>query len=202
MAEESVVNRYDRQERIQGWSQEKLTSSRIAVIGSDIMANYAALSAAALGFGGLSILGQGGITRELLAQHSDDGRTPDFSEGFLYFDAHPGNYKAEAIAEFCVKLNPYIAMRGLKITGSRPGNEILIGDPEFIIDVTNDPFSKALVLEYGSKHRIPVVSAAADAYGGCIGVYQPGQRRPDRKKLLENLGFEELQNKAQGTTPR
>ena len=47
----AVNDRYNRQELISGWDQDKLNNSRAVVIGSGNLANYTLASLAALGVG-------------------------------------------------------------------------------------------------------------------------------------------------------
>ena len=58
MTEASSESRYHRQESLlagEGWEQSKLNRARVAVIGSDALANYAALTLSAFGFGNIDI---------------------------------------------------------------------------------------------------------------------------------------------------
>jgi adenylyltransferase/sulfurtransferase len=197
---ETIVNRYDRQELIEGWDQEKLEKARIAVVGTDILANYATITLAALGFGNLEVYGPGFVTAEMLANHERNDNAPDFSSGFLYFESDEGDSKAEAIAGFVKKLNPLVDTFGTNVDLCRAGNINIIGQPDIIVDTTNDPASKIAVVEYAGKKRIPVVSMSSSGTGAGVGVYDPRSRRRDKKKLIENIVFAEFRGQRQGTS--
>ncbi|MBW2993651.1 ThiF family adenylyltransferase, partial [Candidatus Woesearchaeota archaeon] len=69
-----------------------------------------------------------------------------------------------------------------------------------IIETTNDPASKFMIIEYASQKRIPVISMSASEYKAKLGVYNPHSRRRDKKKLIENIVFAEFTGKRQGPT--
>ncbi|MBW2993101.1 hypothetical protein KY317_00835, partial [Candidatus Woesearchaeota archaeon] len=81
---EGIVNRYDRQERISGWNQEKLEKAKVVVVGNDIMANYCAITLAAFGFGSIELYGPGFVTKDTLSNFKKNNAQHDYSDGFLY----------------------------------------------------------------------------------------------------------------------
>jgi molybdopterin/thiamine biosynthesis adenylyltransferase len=197
---ENIVNRYDRQQLIQGWDQEKLEKAKIAVVGTGILGNYTALCLAALGFGKIGIYGSGFVTRDMLKNYEKNSMKPDYSEGFLYFDSKEDEPKADAIAEFIKKINPLVDSYGVNIDMCRQGNISLLGNPDLIFDATNDPASKIALIEYAAEKRIPVISMSTSETSAKIGVYNPNDNRQDKKKLIENIIFAEFKDKKQGTT--
>src|SRR3989344_3767011 len=50
-----VINRYDRQERIPSWNQDKLRNAKIAIFGSSYLSNFLSASLAALGIGKIRV---------------------------------------------------------------------------------------------------------------------------------------------------
>jgi len=210
---ENVVDRYDRQQRIEGWRQEALGSAKVAIIGNDVLANYTALTMAALGFGDIEIYGTGKIDDKIWENfhpkknrgnnNSGNFEKPDYSTGFLYFESRKGQDKSGAIAEFIKKVNPFIKTQGVSISIGRSTTELeILGKPSVIIDTTNNPISKISAIEYGIKNQIPVVSMVSDEYSSAAGIYDPksSMDATARKKLLENLLFIDYQGKKQGTT--
>lgn len=196
---ENIVNRYDRQQLIEGWQQEKLENAKVAVIGSDILANFTALALAALGFGTIEIYGQGIVTEQMLANYERNSLKPDYSQGFLYFDSEAGESKAEAIASFIKKVNPLVDTYGINIDMSKTGNIAVLGSPDIIFDATNDPASKIAAIEYAEQKKVPLISMSSSLLNAGIGTCNPASRA-DKRKLISNIVFAEFKDKAQGTT--
>lgn len=197
---EDAVNRYDRQNLIEGWQQEKLEKAKVAVVGTDVLANYTAITLAALGFGNIEIYGPGFVTEDILRNHEKNSKIPDYSQGFLYFDSEEGSSKSEEIADFIKKLNPFVDSAGVTIDLCRAGNMGIIGTPDVIFEATNDTASKIAVIEYAAKKGMPVVSMSSQPAGSGVGFYNPRARSADKKKLIENIVFAEFRGKKQGTT--
>ncbi len=197
---EHLMNRYNRQELIAGWDQSKLENASIAIIGTDILANFSAITLAALGFGDIEIYGPGFVTRSMLTNYGKNRNNPDYSEGFLYFDAHAGDPKAEVIASFIKKLNPLVDAFGVNIDLCRAENRNVIGKPDIILETTNDPASKIVAIEYAAQHNIPLVSMSSSSMYAGVGFFDPRSNREDMMKLIENIVFAELKGMPQGTT--
>ena len=56
-----MENLYDRQQRIEGWSQEKLSNAKITIVGDGPVAKYTLLSLVCLGAGHIRIIGDSDI---------------------------------------------------------------------------------------------------------------------------------------------
>ena len=81
-----VANRYNRQELIEGWKQDKLRKSSIAVVGSGTLADFTASSLVALGFGNVELY--------------DNARVQDSYDGEFLLSlarARKGDSKVEAL---------------------------------------------------------------------------------------------------------
>jgi molybdopterin-synthase adenylyltransferase len=197
---ESVLNRYDRQQLIDGWKQEKLTDAKIAIIGSDALTHYLAITTAALGFGHIEIFGSGFVSDGNLSNHRKNERKPDYSEGFLYFDSAAGDGKAQAVSDFIKKLNPLVDSFAANIDISRCVDLSILGTPDIIFEATNNPASKLAAVEYCNQKKIPLISISSSEQSSAIGIYSPRQSRTDQKKFIENIIFPEYLGKKQGTT--
>jgi len=196
---ENIANRYDRQELIQGWNQEKLKNSRIAIIGNNILANYSAITLASLGFGTIEIFGNGVITNDTLLNFRRNNLDPDYSSGFLYFDSNIGDVKSEVIAEFIKKFNPLVDSYGVNIDMCKSGNMNLLNGPDIIIETTNDPASKIEAIEYSIAKKIPIISMSSNEIKSSVGMFNPNSRIQNQRKFIENIIFAEYNNKKQGT---
>ena len=176
-----VVNdRYNRQELIQGWNQEKLERSRVVVVGSGSLANYTLASLAAIGVGNIEIYDPAKVN----AEH--DGE-------FLLFGAKQGDSKTKALEEILKQINPGLRVKGLPMNLSSPLISIL-GKPDLIIDATNSPQSKQSILLYGNSKKIGVISTSADYVRSEMYYVSPGEDT-EKAKLKEYFG------KHQGSIP-
>jgi len=136
---EETENRYERQERIQGWDQEKLTKTNIAIVGAGHIGNYLAASLGALGVGNLKIYDDETIDHSLLGKKHQDRE-------FLLSRKRYNLSKSEALEEKISKINPLINIAGLHFEIDRI-NEFLLGKPDYLIVAKND---KSTIKKYHS----------------------------------------------------
>jgi len=194
----SNESRYQRQAALlqnQGWDQSKLENSKIAVVGSDALANYTALTLSAFGFGNIELYGQGKVDDLILNNYQ---RTNDFdySNGFLFFEAERSKNKAKALEEIIGKINPEIDFKGINLGLQRSENCELIKKPDLIIDTTNDSYSKLSLIDHALVNDIPLISMSAGTHKGGVGIINYNETG-DQRKLLENLLFSELNTQKQ-----
>ncbi|MBI2045368.1 ThiF family adenylyltransferase [Candidatus Pacearchaeota archaeon] len=142
----AVNDRYNRQELISGWNQERLNASRTVVFGSGNLANYTLVSLAALGIGNVEIY---------------DTAKVNLDREFLLFQAGEGEYKAKALERMLKQINPVSRIRGVSTPMSAPLLTI-IGKPDVIIDTTNSQKSKNDILKYAMSRGVRVISASSD----------------------------------------
>jgi molybdopterin/thiamine biosynthesis adenylyltransferase len=131
------LERYDRQIRIWGEEgQRRISEAKVTIVGSGDLAKYTAMPLTALGIGQLRLLGsrQEGVLLDIPIERS--------------------------YVEALNKLNPNVNLCSLPIDlESRLSWEFLCGS-DVIVDTTNNPRSKSLVLEYAAKKDIPVITAS------------------------------------------
>ncbi|MBT7902351.1 ThiF family adenylyltransferase [Candidatus Woesearchaeota archaeon] len=187
------ISRYDRQELIRGWDQSALTNSKLIIVGSGVLANYTALTAAALGFGNIELFGPGSVDVLDVANSEKD-----FSKGFSYFSQ---GTKVDLIANFVSRINPEVKVTGINLRLDKSQNLNLISAPSVIIDTTNNPYSKFNLIEYGIRQGIPVVSASCSETRSKLGVYDPITQRSsgDQQRYLENILFAEFTGQKQSS---
>ena len=142
----TVNDRYNRQELISGWDQEKLNISKAVVFGSENLANYTLASLAALGIGNIEIY--------------DTGKANSDRE-FLLFQAREGEYKVKALETMLKQINPILRIRGVSTPMSAP-LLAMIGKPDVIIDATNSKESKDDILKYAKSRGVKFISASSD----------------------------------------
>ena len=191
--EHATESRYHRQAALlqeQGWNQSKLENAKVAVIGSDALANYAALTLSAFGFGSVSLYGQGHIDSDIRTNHQRTGTT-DYSKGFLFFEAREGTTKAKALEDIINKINPEIDFKGLNIGMQRFENTALMQKPDLIVEATNDPESKISMMDYAIMNNIPLVSMSAGDTKGGVGILKPDSTE-EQRKVIENILFDDI----------
>jgi len=168
---------YDRQKLIENWEQERLLESEVAVIGSGTLAHYLLAAIAGLGIGKVKIFDNRKLTRA------------DKKEGFLYLleSKHPP-YRSKALEGMIRKINQDINVRGINWRFLYPSSTKIFEKENVIIDVTNDPISKSVVLEYGEKNNIPVILASADENSGKVYVMKDYSKVREEHLLAEYYG--------------
>ena len=94
-----VESRYDRQERISWWDQTRLRAARVLVIGAGALGNEIVKNLSLVGVGSIDIVDMDAIEHTNLARCA------------LFRDADAGRWKAEALAEAAMRLNPDVTAR-------------------------------------------------------------------------------------------
>ena len=94
-----VESRYDRQERISWWDQSRLRDAHVLVIGAGALGNEIVKNLALVGVGWIDIVDMDAIEHTNLARCA------------LFRDDDAGRWKAEALAEAAMRLNPDVAAR-------------------------------------------------------------------------------------------
>jgi len=178
-----VTNRYNRQELIDGWKQDKLRKASIAIVGSGTLADFISSSLVSLGFGNVEIY--------------DNARVQDNSDGEFLLSlsgAKKGDSKVEALEGILSKINPLVRVRGVHTRVDSVPLVELLGQPEVIVEATNDIKSKTTVIEYTRKRKIPSVSASAGLNGGKFYIEVS-------KEKQEDISFERYPGEPQGVVP-
>ena len=146
----AVNDRYNRQELIKNWNQEKLNNARVVVVGTGNLANYTLVALTALGVGNIEIY---------------DSARVNFDREFLLFKAKEGDSKVKALETMLKQINPSSRIKGVSTTLSGPLMAML-GKPDYIVDATNSPKSKSEILKYAQLRSIPVISSSTDLNRG------------------------------------
>jgi molybdopterin/thiamine biosynthesis adenylyltransferase len=146
----SNIARYDRQNMIEGWDQEKLEKARIGIVGSGSLAQLTALPLAALGFGHIEIYDVSKVGKRS-------------REDFLCNRVRKGSDKTKSLESILKKVNPTVDVRGISLCLYQESQQDIFNSLDLVIDCTNDPYSKLVALEYGQSTGTPVISAASSA---------------------------------------
>ena len=152
MKNEIKINRYDRQQRIKDWDQEKLTKGTVTIIGSDNLARYIAMPLAALGVGNLRII--------------DSARGSD--KDMLLDIPLEGKVRSQSLDQAIRRINPEVNVQGINSNLSTIAAQYFLQGSDIVIDATNDKLSKSHVIDYSLKTGVPVISASASQNKGKI----------------------------------
>ena len=148
--------RYDRQQRIQNWQQERLANAKIAIIGSGQLAQFTAASLVALGVGNV----------EIYCNEKVNGKE------FLTFDSN-GDDKSSLLEKKLHEMNPDANVRSFKME-SDDNILSLVDNPDIILELTNSSELKERIMEYANAHNVKIISASTGKTGGELYFVKPG----------------------------
>lgn len=145
------LNRYNRQELIEGWNQKRLTDATVSIIGSDFLAQYVAIPLVALGVGNVRLI--------------DD--TKARGEAFLDMELKGGS-KAASLEQMLKVMNPSVSTRGYGTQMIGDAAKYFLQGSQVVIDTTNSPRSKALAIESVLGTDAQGYMASCSQYSGKI----------------------------------
>ena len=177
-------SQYDRQTRLWGVeNQEMIYNSKVLVVGSGPLSQMVASNLAGLGIGNLILMDN----KRIKSSDKND---------FLCFKTknktfYIGNKKINRVAEPINKLNSDVTIQPIHSKFSRAlANSF---NPEFIVDATNDFYSKERCFQYSKDKNIKFISASSNQNKGFI--YLPkldtGSCNLEDKVLQEFRGQEQ-----------
>lgn len=159
------MDRHDRQRRIPGWSQERLTQAFVVVVGADLLGQLIAMGLACLGVGRIGIIDAAqthtGHARDML-RLLGRGRQP----------------RASWLAQLLKKINPDISVFGQEVRLLYEECFRLLPAPSLVIEASADPISKYACLRYSQKWCIPVIFGVASPTEGRLSVHLWGREHP------------------------
>lgn len=151
MKMDEVLNRYDRQERIEGWDQSRLKEARLAIVGAGHIGNFLSASLSALGIGDIRIYDNEKIDYE-------KRNKPYMEREFLISRSREGASKVECLEKKVCKINPLISVSGIHLTLDNI-TQNLIESPDILVLATNakETIDRYRNLFSGTKTTIYVV---------------------------------------------
>ncbi|MDO8556373.1 MAG: ThiF family adenylyltransferase, partial [Nanoarchaeota archaeon] len=149
---ETDIQRYNRQELIDGWDQSKLKNATVTIVGSGPIGQQTALPLAALGVGNIRIIDT--------AKGEENDQLLDLSLR--------GDARVKSLEEKLQIINPEVKVRGIVSEMTTLGAQYFLANSNVIIDATNDPRSKVCVLDYVTKKRSRFISASGNSYEGKV----------------------------------
>jgi molybdopterin/thiamine biosynthesis adenylyltransferase len=190
-----VINRYGRQELIEGWDQNKLKNYNVALIGSGNIANFLSASLTALGVGNITLC--------------DDNRA-FFKEGeyrsreFLISNLGKGRSKVEGMESKLRKINPLINIYGLQMELDEVSQNFL-KKQDLIVSCVNDVETITKYYEYASNNDISIYLAQGDERGAFFSTnysdildYSGKNQEPIVSEVIGGILAGEVLNKIMG----
>src|SRR3989344_1902790 len=148
-------SRYDRQQRIKNWQQEKLTDARVAIVGTGQLAQFTAMSLVALGIGKVEL-------------YESAKREP----GFL--SRSSGETSMHTLEKRLQEINPEAQVKGIEMEKDHQMPS-LAGRYDLILDLTNSPGLKERVMDYAAQQGVTVISASTARTSGEAYFIKPGE---------------------------
>jgi sulfur carrier protein ThiS adenylyltransferase len=140
------INRYDRQELIEGWNQEKLSDASIGLVGSGHIINFLGSSLTALGIGDIRMYDDDIIDYEILGNDY-------YQREFLLSRMKTGLSKVECLEKRLKKINPYVNINGMQMSLDNI-SEGFIGDHDIMIVAINEVEKVELYRKYALKKNL------------------------------------------------
>ena len=159
-----------------GSRQEQIRKSRVAVVGSDALAQMVLACLAGIGVGNIYITDNQDVSS-------------DYSGDFFctHQPTHMMQPKIRHIAEALDEMNPDADMNIWTMYAKFEKAFVYQFNPEIIIEATNDPVSKKRALDYARETKTPVISISSNGYAGAIACYWPGNSRIQRRGPVPDL---------------
>lgn len=152
-----AINRYGRQELIEGWDQSKIQNYKVAIVGTGHISNFLAASLAALGVGDIRIYD------DSRADYQKTGKDYKNRE-FLLSSLSEGRSKVEALEKKLSKINPLVDIYGVHMELD-PITEDFIEKPDLIVSTVNDYSTSDRYRKFAEKNKLPIYFCQGDATG-------------------------------------
>jgi molybdopterin/thiamine biosynthesis adenylyltransferase len=152
-----IINRYGRQEMIEGWNQDKLKKYKIAIVGSGHISNFLSASLAAVGVGDIKIYDDSRAFYNVLDKKYNERE-------FLVSRLGEGRSKVEALEKKLAKINPLIDVYGMQMDLDWV-TEKMFEKPDMIVTCVNDTLTIAKYYNFASERNIHIYMAQGDDRG-------------------------------------
>jgi molybdopterin/thiamine biosynthesis adenylyltransferase len=153
--------RYLRQLNVRDWSQEKLKSADVIIVGVGGLGSVSSLYLTAAGIGRLRLC------------DGDRVQKTDLNRQILYSEESVGRLKVEEAKKRLVSLNPDVEFDIFpECVDSRNAEEILKGC-DLIVDGLDNIESRFLLNQQSVKMKIPYVYGAVQGWEGFVGLFHP-----------------------------
>ena len=141
--------------------QEKLSSSRVLVIGAGGLGSPVLLYLAAAGIGTIGVIDH------------DVVDLSNIQRQVIYTEQHVGRKKTESVAESLKNLNPDVMVETFPFKLDPENAPPLFSKYDLIADCTDNFPARFLINDIAFSHAKPVVSAAAIRFEGHLTIFDP-----------------------------
>jgi molybdopterin/thiamine biosynthesis adenylyltransferase len=141
--------------------QEKLSKSRVAVVGLGGLGSQVAMSLAATGVGYMRLI------------DFDVVSTPDLHRQLIYSESDVGYAKAEAAANRIKSINSAVETQAVCEYVDEKSAQHLLGDVDLVVDCADSFSTKYAVNRACAKLRKPFVFGSAIGYYGNVATFEP-----------------------------
>lgn len=160
--------RYSRQVSLDGFGlegQEKLLSSKVAVVGCGALGSMVAMQLAGAGVG------------KLVIADYDTVDISNLQRQYFFDTADAGRRKSEILADRIRRLNPGVCVEAFDRLVDKEFALNLLADVDFVIDATDNPSSKAMIEEVSGILSKPCCIAGVSGFHGQVMTILPGDMR-------------------------
>jgi len=154
--------RYERQmalPEIGPAQQERLSRSKIIIVGAGGLGAAALPYLAAAGIGHITIADHDAVSRNNLHRQT------------IYQDVQAGKSKAELAAQYAAALNPEITVRAASDKISAENATRICGEFDLILDGSDNFQTKSLLNQISVKTGTPLIAASVNQFAGQLGVF-------------------------------
>lgn len=156
------MTRYDRQMRLEGWNQQKLSVAKVLVAGIGALGCEVAKNLALMGVG------------ELLLVDNDVVELSNLSRQMLYNDSDISQAKALVAEKRIAEMNPLVKVRGIQTDVRKIPEEVFAGVDVIVSAVDNWP-TRRWINSMAVLTKKPLVDVATDGYYGNVQVVIAGE---------------------------
>jgi molybdopterin/thiamine biosynthesis adenylyltransferase len=158
-------------------NQEKINSGKVTIIGCEALTNYIGFYMAGLGLRNIRVI--------------DDNISYDEKNEFLL---RKSGYKVEVLEDKLLSINDDLNIEAVPLIL----DEFLIGNPDVLLDLTNNPYSKEKSLEYFYKNeKIKLYISASTSTTKAKAIFK--KERSKISKLVKTDFLQEYSDKKQGS---
>lgn len=149
--------KYDRQNRIEGWDQSKLSTAKVAVVGAGALGNHVCLGLIGLGIGTIKIFDFDTIEAHNLNRQS------------LFCESDVNQSKSEVLAKRLKERNSSLMILGIHEKIDDDNIEDLFRGVQTVIDCVDRIQVRRILSRFCLERNIPLIHGGISWHGGQVG---------------------------------
>jgi len=150
--------KYDRQNRIEGWNQSKLSNAKVAIVGAGALGNHVCLGLIGLGIGTLKIFDFDTIEAHNLNRQS------------LFCESDVNQSKAEILARRLKERNSSLTILGIQEKVDDDNIEDLFRGIHLVIDCVDRISTRRILSRFCLERNITLIHGGVSWNGGQVGI--------------------------------